>query len=148
MTVGESLRFFRKKAGLTQEELAKKAGLATITIRQYETNKRTPNLTKLELLANALDIHSVDFFDEKEDTYDTDTLHLREEALKHYYDRPLNFPDSSLRLSRIIDICGQLNDSGQDVFIDVGEGLTQVDKYKRISEESGTSQPVASLDDV
>lgn len=56
MNIGENLRSFRKAVGLTQEELAKRAGVATITIRQYETNKRSPNTKTISKIANALGI--------------------------------------------------------------------------------------------
>ena len=56
MSVGEKIRTARKKAGLTQEELARAAGVATITIRQYELGKRQPRLEQLELIANALKV--------------------------------------------------------------------------------------------
>lgn len=55
-TFGESIKIARKKAGITQKELAQKTGLAEITIRQYETSKREPGMDKLEKIANALDI--------------------------------------------------------------------------------------------
>lgn len=44
MDVSNKIREARKAAGLTQKGLAEKAGLATITIQQYESNKRQPRL--------------------------------------------------------------------------------------------------------
>lgn len=52
--IGENIRKFRKKANLTQKELAEKCGLAEITIRQYETGKRTPKTEILAKIADAL----------------------------------------------------------------------------------------------
>lgn len=147
MTVGEALRSFRKKAGFTQEELAKKAGLATITIRQYETNKRTPNLNKLQQLSDALGVHPNDFFQNVTE-YTIDSFDLHEKTIDHYYDPPLNLSDDSLKKSRANDICEQLNDVGLALWFDIGEGLTQVGKYKKVHEESNQNNPAGSLDDI
>jgi len=50
---GERIKAARKAAGLTQEQLASKCGLATITIRQYESGKRQPRLAQVKDLATA-----------------------------------------------------------------------------------------------
>lgn len=55
-TYGDAIRSARKKAGLTQKELAEKTGLAEITIRQYENNKREPRNETLQKISIALNI--------------------------------------------------------------------------------------------
>lgn len=42
MTTGQRIKAARKKAGMTQKEIAEKAGTATGTIQQYELGKRQP----------------------------------------------------------------------------------------------------------
>lgn len=54
MTTGERIKYARKQAGLTQEQLAKKCGIATITVGQYERNKRQPSMDMISDLAGAL----------------------------------------------------------------------------------------------
>lgn len=54
--IAHQIKSARKAAGLTQEELAEKVGLATITIRQYEAGKRVPNNNAWRKIANALDV--------------------------------------------------------------------------------------------
>ena len=44
----------RKKAGLTQGELAEKVGVKRLTIWAYESGRRKPNQEMLERLAVAL----------------------------------------------------------------------------------------------
>ena len=56
ISYGSDIKAARVKAGLTQKELAQKAGLAEITIRQYETNKREPRTENLKKIASALNI--------------------------------------------------------------------------------------------
>lgn len=52
----ELLRYWRSKAGISQEELAKKSGVSKIQIAKYETNKSNPRLKAIMKLADALDI--------------------------------------------------------------------------------------------
>lgn len=56
MSIGKRIREYRKASGLTQKELAEKSGIAEITIRQYESEKRTPNADKLKSIATVLKI--------------------------------------------------------------------------------------------
>ena len=56
MDTGAIIRSARINAGLTQEQLAKKSGVATITIRQYELGKRKPRIDQLQKIANALNV--------------------------------------------------------------------------------------------
>ncbi len=53
---GKNIKEARKKAGLTQKELAEASGVAKITIQQYEAGKRQPRLEQLMKIAEALKI--------------------------------------------------------------------------------------------
>jgi transcriptional regulator with XRE-family HTH domain len=55
-TFGENLREARRAAGLSQEELAKRAGIDRPTISGYEHGKREPNMSTLVKLARALGV--------------------------------------------------------------------------------------------
>jgi len=56
VTMGERIKAARKRAGLTQEQLAKKCEIATVTIGQYERNKRQPRIEQLQAIADVLNI--------------------------------------------------------------------------------------------
>jgi len=56
MTFGERLRDLRKARGYTQEQLAKKIGVAKTTITGYEKNNREPNVLTITKLAQALNV--------------------------------------------------------------------------------------------
>ena len=56
MEFGESIKKFRKAAGLTQKQLAEMIGAAEITIRQYENNKRNPSWRQMTAIAKALNV--------------------------------------------------------------------------------------------
>lgn len=72
MEIGHLIKQRRKEAGLTQEALAKKVGCATITIRQYESGKREPNVSTLHDIANALNVGIFDLLpdDPNQDPYE------------------------------------------------------------------------------
>ena len=53
---GDVLRSLRLNAGLSQEELGKKLGLAKSTISMYESGTREPNLEVLEAIADTFNV--------------------------------------------------------------------------------------------
>lgn len=60
MSIGEKIRYFRKESGYTQKELAELSGIATITLQQYELEKRVPVLDNLQKISDALKISLLD----------------------------------------------------------------------------------------
>ena len=52
----EILRYYRKAAGLTQAQLAERAGMMTSVIARYETGNAMPRKKAIEKLAAALDV--------------------------------------------------------------------------------------------
>lgn len=56
MDIRTQLRKARTNAGLTQKELAEKAGIAAVTIQQYERGVREPRIGQLGKIAKALNI--------------------------------------------------------------------------------------------
>ena len=65
---GEKLKRYRRGAGLTQVELAKRAGLAQSTVTQIEKGKITePRPGTLRDLAEALGVSPMDLLDDLED---------------------------------------------------------------------------------
>lgn len=60
MNIGLKIKQKRKDADLTQSQLAELSGVAVITIRQYESNKRQPRADQLRAIASALGV-TVDY---------------------------------------------------------------------------------------
>lgn len=56
MTIGESMRAAREKAGLSRNKLAQKSGVAVSCISVYERDQFEPKISKVEILADALGI--------------------------------------------------------------------------------------------
>lgn len=54
MTIGEKIRYFRTRIGITQAKLAEISGIHPVSIRKYETNKMIPQEQQIEKIANAL----------------------------------------------------------------------------------------------
>lgn len=56
MSIGARIKKYRKRLGLSQVELAEKAGIAVNSLRLYEAEKREPKLESIDKLAAALGI--------------------------------------------------------------------------------------------
>lgn len=52
----KNLKYLRESAGLTQPELAKKAGVSKAVISQWENGLREPGMISLLLLADCFEI--------------------------------------------------------------------------------------------
>lgn len=63
---GEELKKARKESGLTQEELAARAGLHYTYISHLETNKKSPTLDSLFRICKALGITAASLIDRVE----------------------------------------------------------------------------------
>ena len=102
MTTGQLIQRARKKAGLTQAELAEKIGASVVTIGQYERNKRQPRIEQLCLISKALGVTvasllpgepiDLGFFGLKGHRIDG-KIYLTEESLKAIKSRPKPTPE-------------------------------------------------------
>lgn len=61
--IGERIRKFRQEAGLSQEGLAELVGVSFQQIQKYESGYTTLNITKLQQIADALQVPVTDFFE-------------------------------------------------------------------------------------
>lgn len=59
---GERLMIYRKRAGLSKKELAKRVGISVSTLTKYENDESQPNVDMLTDLAIALDISVMKLF--------------------------------------------------------------------------------------
>lgn len=64
--IGEKLRGFRKRRGMTQEQLAESIEVTFQQIQQYENGSSRLNTDKLQAIATALSVPIAAFFEEKE----------------------------------------------------------------------------------
>lgn len=61
MTVAEKLAQYRKKLDLSQRELAKRSGLTSPAINQYESSKRVPDLKSFVAICKGLEVTTDEF---------------------------------------------------------------------------------------
>ena len=66
MDVGNRLREVRKKAGLSQRELAKRARVTNSTISMIEKNSVSPSVSSLKKVLSGLPMSLMEFFDTAE----------------------------------------------------------------------------------
>jgi transcriptional regulator with XRE-family HTH domain len=62
--IGENLKRARFRAGLTQQELADKAGTTQTTVARIERDAVEPEVTTIRKLAGALDVRIADLLDD------------------------------------------------------------------------------------
>lgn len=62
MEIGKRLKFFRALYGLTQTEVAEKAGINEKYYGRIERDESVPTLDKVEMLCQAFDIRMIDLF--------------------------------------------------------------------------------------
>ena len=58
MTIGEKIKYFRTRIGITQAKLAEVSGIHPVSIRKYETNKMTPQAEQIDKISEALGVSS------------------------------------------------------------------------------------------
>lgn len=58
MTIGEKIKYFRTRIGITQATLAELSGIHPVSIRKYETNKMTPQAEQIDKISEALGVSS------------------------------------------------------------------------------------------
>ena len=63
MTIGERIRAARRRANLSQKELADKLGVSASMIGQYENDLRNPKLSTLQKISEVLGVHWTCFVD-------------------------------------------------------------------------------------
>ena len=56
-TLGERIRYYRMRKGMTQKQLAELCGITEPAIRNYELDNRIPNYDTLNTIANALNVN-------------------------------------------------------------------------------------------
>lgn len=65
-TIGENIAYFRKKAGLTQEELSEKMNITSQAITKRENDLSYPDLPNTKMLADILHISADELFSGEE----------------------------------------------------------------------------------
>ena len=82
MEIGQKLRAIRKERGLSQRELATRAGLTNGTISLIEKNRTSPSVASLKSLLDAIPISMAEFFSTLEDTGSPKVFYRSDELIE------------------------------------------------------------------
>ena len=119
-TVGEKIKIARKSAGLTQKELAKRAGISMVSVQQYERGVRNPQLKQLSQIAAALNKNILDFLSQSLPTPIFDDILQGVDNLQNEVNKP-----------RLLEEFDKLNATGQEVALERVSELTQIPMYQK-----------------
>ena len=124
MTIGQRIKEARKSAGLTQRELAEKAGTATGTIQQYELGKRQPRIEQFQAIADVLNV-DVNWL------MNGYTLAQRDQAFRDFVKKRFSEVEVwKTRLDEIGQDLGKLNDEGRVEAVKRVKELTEIPRYQ------------------
>ncbi|MGJ8623389.1 MAG: cupin domain-containing protein [Yoonia sp.] len=82
MDIGKRLQSIRKEKGLSQRELAARAGLTNGTVSLIEQNKTSPSVASLKSLLDAIPMSIAEFFATIEDTSGPKIFYSAEEFVE------------------------------------------------------------------
>lgn len=132
MKFNERLRAIRKEKGLTQAELAEKAGIAVNSVRLYEAGARLPKLDTIARMAVAMGLTANDLIAGQWGNFEGAFLSAEE------------FQQDD-REAQLIYHFRNLNDNGQSVAVERVQELAQIPAYQRA--QSAPQDAPAGLDD-
>lgn len=129
MDIGAKIRAIRKSRGFTQIEVADKAKIAVNSLRNYEANKRQPNMEQLRAIADALDVSLSELIWQGEGPAPEP---LRCVATPHgAYIVSGGASHNQDPLDEIAKSLAKLNPDGQQKAVERVEELTEIPKYKK-----------------
>lgn len=139
MTTGQRIKAARKKANMTQAELAQKLEIPFQSISQWERDIRNPKRETLEKIADALGVYYLDLYGDEDSKeiadfiqsgmkmgFNAQTALQRSEFLAEYREQGYEFTSDEARLVRAYN---QLNDSGQVQLLTFAEGIAEMPRF-------------------
>lgn len=149
MTTGQRIRAARKKAGMTQAELAKRLGISYVGISQWENDIRNPKYETLLRIAKALNVEVDTLYTDREKEISTWSDIEGWCRAINYYEMPapentymskVNEILSALRKNgytlsenekNFIRMFSKLNSEGQERAIGTVEILSEIPRYQK-----------------
>lgn len=134
MTTGQRIKAARKKAGMTQADLAKKLGISYVNISQLEKDQRSPKLETLQRIAAALGVPVQELI--------ADWSAVDKEEFKRVFIHGEGLEPPA----RIAVALERLNATGAGKVADYAEDLTHVPRYTAPEPPQGTLAPPEGTD--
>ena len=78
--LGKKITQFRKKAGITQEQLAEQLNVSVSAVSQWETGKTFPDISAIPILCRVLDVTSDELLDINREKDEAEIRRIKEEA--------------------------------------------------------------------
>ena len=148
MFVGDKIRKYRIDAGQTQQQLAERIGVATITIRQYELGKREPNLETLQKIAEALGVEPWQLMgydgsirvdtgkhSDKPLSEQIEDLHKAMQRLGEAF-KPTDDEMLKMNCNAVFSYMEKMNRAGQAVVVKTAQTLSEMPEYQKKDEPS------------
>ena len=161
MTVGERIKSARKKAGMTQADLAQKLGIPFQGVSQWERDIRNPKIETLRRIASVLGTEWTDLVPEdllgsyiaadvirktglivKNADQIVSDVEQEVETSKTKTDAVVSLIQLNVQsktVEKLVDVFLSLNDAGQQKAVERVEELTEIPKYQRKPEEGEES---------
>ena len=141
MSFAENLRTMRKHRGLTQEQLAKLAGISCSAIINYENGRRKDiRKSVIDKLNHVLNYPEA-FFAENVELFSDGTIigiRAKEEETRFFKPVQTITQNETNRAQEIHNYLNKLNDNGQQEAVRQVSLLTKIPEYQRNPEEHNT----------
>jgi transcriptional regulator with XRE-family HTH domain len=135
MSLGERIKKARLDRNLSQVQLAEGLGVAVVTVRQYESNKREPTIAMICNLAEKLDINPAYLLgmSARKTRFDIENSSFEEEDFIDENGKEFRvvLSDREKSLARLRTLSNYLNKEGIDKVSDLARDLAEIPKYRR-----------------
>lgn len=139
MTTGQRIRAARKKANMTQAELAEMLEIPFQSVSQWERDIRNPKKETLEKIAEKLGVYYLDLYGDEESKeiatfiqsgmklgLNAQTAFQRVEVLAEYQAKGYEFTHEE---SRLVSAYNKLNDTGRLQVLLLAEGMAEIPRF-------------------
>lgn len=137
MKIGEKIKIARKKAGLSQAQLAIKSDVAMVTISQYERGVRQPRIEQLRKIAFALGVRLEDLAETETETETFESGAAFDKAWNERAERMRRADqEEQNRLDQLAKDFRKLNVHGQETALERVSEMVQLPQYTEGRAES------------
>lgn len=131
LTIGDKIRAERRRAKLTQVQLAERMGVTQSLIGQYERGEINPKLDTLERIADALGVHVSKLLEYADEIELPVKFTLEQEMEWIRNGAPISYGDeNSVKAAALVEL-EKLNQAGQRCGIDLLRLVSKVPEYRK-----------------
>lgn len=132
LTLGQFVRQKRKETGMTQEELASKAGVATNTIRRIEADRNFPTYETVKKLAAVLNVEPTILITGGKLTLTQPSEPYNDVVLHKFYEYEKDKQSLPQQMWITIEhnYFKLLNDNGKEALFNYSQDLIEIEKYR------------------